>query len=110
MKIYKAIFVIIIVCSVGSVYANSSEGKIAKISSASIVATTSRPGSTQFSIEGGFSEEGCNSDYAAIHNDDAHLLSLLYMAKAQDHAVRVFLDSADKYHSDRCLVSYLEID
>ena len=92
------------------VLAGSSTGQILEISFASSIATTTRPGTAQFSIEGGFEATGdCNQNYAAISNEDTHLISLLLMAKAQNKEIEVFLDSTNKYHTNRCLVNYIEL-
>lgn len=84
-------------------------GKIVLLSFGSNTAQTVRPGTAQFQIAGGFSENGCNGSYAAITGSDTHLVSLLLSAQAQDKEVTVFLDSNSKYYDDRCLVSYLEV-
>jgi|GEM_PF-6967631 len=84
-------------------FSNSTTGKITTINFASTIADTSRPGSAQFSIEGGFTTPGYNSTYAAIAKEDTHLISLLLMAKAHDKTINVFLDATSKYLHDRCL-------
>lgn len=105
----KKIFVLIILLSGSCVFA-SDTGLATNISFASSISNTVRPGTAQFSIQGGFSEAECNDTYAAIAKEDSHLISLLLSAHAQNKPVEVFLDSTNKYYGDRCLVSYIEID
>ena len=109
MQINRWIAALFMLCfSVSSYAANS--GVIQEISFASNVAETVRPGTAQFSIEGGFSEFGdCNKTYAAIDHADHYLISLLLTAKTKNMAVEVHLDKNRKYFADRCLVAYLEI-
>lgn len=91
------------------VLAASSTGKITKVSMASTVGGTSRAGTVQFSIEGGFGIANCNQTYAAILKEDTHMVSLLLLAKSQDKPIEVFLDVNNKYLQDRCAVNFLDI-
>lgn len=109
MKYFKIIFISLIFIS-PSVFAAGDIGQLLELSFASKVASTVRPGTAQFSIEDGFNQADCNQSYAAISNEDTHLISMLIAAKAQNKAVEVHLDSNNKYYQDRCLVNYLEIN
>lgn len=105
------IYVVSVLLFIGSneAFSSAATGKITRVSFASAVASTSRPGSAQLSIQGGFKTPGCNTGYAAVSKDDTHLISLLLMAKAQDKVVTIFLDASAKYFGDRCLVNYIEL-
>lgn len=109
MKVFVYFIGLFLFLCSSSAFSSSSTGNITKISFASSIASTSRPGSVQFSLNGGFNTSGCNQTYAAISKEDTHLISLLLMAKAQNKSVEVFLDTNSKYFSDRCLVNYLEL-
>ena len=108
MRVTKIFIVLLSIISVNTLAAGNT-GKVLEVSFASTIANTVRPGTVQFSIQGGFSWASCNQEYAAIAKEDSHLISLLIAAKAQDKAIEVHLDSGSKYYSDRCLVSYLEM-
>ena len=103
------IFIIVLSFLSANTLAARNTGQVLEVSFASTVATTVRPGTVQFSIQGGFSWANCNQEYAAIAKEDSHLISMLIAAKAQNKAIEVQLDSNSKYYSDRCLVSYLEM-
>ena len=94
----------------GSIQA-ADTGLIDHVSFASTVTVASnfRPGTAQFEIVGGFTQQGCNNRYAAISNEDSHLISLLLSAQAQGKPVEVHLDPTKQYYSDRCLVSFLAL-
>jgi len=106
----KSYFVLMFMLVSSYSYGGGSVGKIIEMSLASKVAATVRPGTTQFSISGGFENapSSCDKTWAAIANEDTHLVSLLLMAKAQDLQIEVHLDSTNEYYSGRCLVSYIE--
>jgi hypothetical protein len=69
------------------VISGANSGKITYLSFASPVASSVRPGSAQFSIEGGFSLGDCDLTYAAIAKEDTHLISLLLMAMSQGQKI-----------------------
>ncbi len=85
----------------------SDTGLVTYMSFASNITQTVRPGTVQFSIQGGFSQVNCNATYAAVAKEDSHLMSLILSAQAQNRSIEVSLDEDSKYYQDRCLVNYL---
>ncbi len=59
----------------------------------------------QIMIQGGFSENGCNTQFAAIRKEGReHLISFALAAYMAKEPVKEILNTADKYHSDRCTI------
>lgn len=59
----------------------------------------------QLSIEGGYETSDCNGTYAAIRKSDSHLVSAALAAFMAGKRVTVRLNSADKYHTNRCVIT-----
>jgi hypothetical protein len=67
------------------------------------------PNVVQMTLEGGFSEGTCNAGLAAIRAADKHLVSLALAAYAAGFPVSVSLDPSDRYHDNRCVITYIWI-